>query len=49
MKRVFEFITKIMDADPIDVVVWFFISIISLSIFLMGLKMFVAAMGGTNG
>jgi hypothetical protein len=49
MKRIFEFITKIMDADPIDVVVWFFISIISLSIFLMGLKMFVTAMGGTNG
>lgn len=49
MKRIFEFLTKIMEADPIDVVVWFFICIGSMAIFLIGLKMFITAIGGTNG
>ena len=49
MKSISEFLTKIMDADPIDVVVWFFICLVSMAIFMIGLKMFIAAIGGTNG
>ena len=49
MKRVLEFLTKIMEADPIDVVVWFFVCLGSMAIFMIGLKMLITAIGGTNG
>ena len=49
MKRIFEFLTKIIEADPIEVVVWFFICLGSIAIFLIGLKMFITAIGVTNG
>lgn len=49
MKIILDLIAKIMDADPIDVVVWFFVCLGSISIFMIGLKMFITAIGGTNG
>jgi len=46
MNRIFDFLNKILEADPIDVIVWFFMFLATIGIFGMGLKMFITAIWG---